>query len=122
MPNKTWIFTLAALTAATAQARGVEYECDDGSAMSGYRIRVVELTKEIQEVLVLKKKNGSATLVEDRKLRRVGDRYEFAKGGKRLSLRKTNVDSAGNFTGTFTLPGKRGVVKTSCAPVETISL
>lgn len=122
MPNKTWIYTLAALTAATAQARGVEYECDDGSATSGYRIRIVELSKEIQEVLVLKKKNGSATLVEDRKLRRVGDRFESAKGGKRLTLKKSNADSAGNFTGTFTLPGKRGAVKTACGKVETISL
>ena len=112
----------AFLVASAAHARGVEYECDEGSATSGYRMRVVELSTEIHEVLVLKKKNGSATLVEDRKLRRIGDRFEFAKGGKRLILKKTNVDSAGNFTGTFTLPGKHGVVKAACGKVETITL
>jgi hypothetical protein len=123
MPNKkNWIITAVALAAAAAQARGVEYECDDGSAMSGYRIRVVEISKDLQEVLVLKKKNGSASLVEDRKLRRVGERFEFSHGGKRMSFKKANVDAEGNFIGTFTLPGKRGVVKASCGKVETITM
>jgi hypothetical protein len=122
MGYRILICALASLAALAAEARGVEYECDDGSAMSGYRIRVVEISKDVREVLVLKKKNGSATLVQDKKLKRVGAGFEAGQGAGRLSFKKSNPDSAGNWVGTFTLPGRRGVVKATCGTVETISL
>jgi hypothetical protein len=124
MRNKWMICVLAALAAGAVQAREAEYECDDGNARSGYRIRVVELSSEIREVIVLKKNNGSAHLVDDQKLRRVGDTSRFAlnRRGKRMSFRKTATDNDGNWSGVFTLPGKRGTVQANCGRVETLTL
>ena len=124
MQKKIVICALAAVTLSVAQARGVEYECDDGNAQSGYRIRVVELSKEIREVIVLKKKNGSAKLVGDKKLRRIAgsSRFEYKRDGQKMSYQKTVTDSDGNWTGTFTLPGKGRTVRASCGRVETLTL
>jgi hypothetical protein len=117
---------LATLAVGAAEAKNTEYECDEGNANAGYRIRVVELSLDTQEVIVLKKKNGSASLVEDRKLKRVGSgtNYEFNRPNHRISFKKVNADSSGNWVGTFTIPGKRGsqTIQANCGRVETITL
>ena len=129
MHLKGYIYALAALAAAAAEAKGIEYECDDGRAASGYRIRVVELSHDLQEVIVLKKSNGSATMIENKKLKRVGGsasapEFVFNKAGHRVSFKKTAADSEGNWVGTFTLSGKRGAqtVRTTCGRVETLTM
>lgn len=123
------LFAMVALGISAAEAKSVEYECDDGDQESGYRIRVVELSHEVQELIVLKKARGSADVVEVKKLKRItsdrhGIRYEFNKAGHRLALNKPTPDRDGNWTGTFTLPGKRGAqtVRASCGRVETLTL
>jgi hypothetical protein len=104
--------TFVILAAEAKTAKNVEYECDQGGANSGYRIRVVDLTPETSEVIVLKKSNGMASLVEDRKLKRG------------VGYKKSGVDSEGNWIGTFTLRGKRGTetVRAHCGRVETLTL
>ncbi len=126
MSSKIWISTLAVLVASAAEAKNTEYECDEGNANAGYRIRVVELSHDTQEVIILKKKNGSASLVEDRKLKRVSGEanYEFNHPGHRITFKKAIADSNGNWVGTFTIPSKRGsqTVQANCGRVETLTL
>jgi len=129
MDLKGYICALATLAAAVAEAKGIEYECDDGRSDSGYRIRVLELSRDVQEIIVLKKSNGSAKMVENKKLKRIGGpasapEYAFTKTGHRVSFKKTAADSDGNWVGTFTLSGKGGAhtVRASCGRVETLTM
>jgi hypothetical protein len=122
MHKSVLICALAAVSvgAALAKTAKVEYECDDGHAQSGYRIRVVELSRDVREMIVLKKANGSASLVGDQKLKADASGAK----GQGMSFKKSVMDADGNWTGTFTLSGKRGsqVVRASCGRVETITL
>lgn len=128
--QKKWVLcALTTLAVGAAEAKSVEYECDQGGSQSGYRIRVVELSRDLQEVIVLKKSNGSASVVADKKLKRVrgsanGNRFESNQSGHRMSFKKTNADSDGNWVGIFTIAEKRGpqIVQASCGRVETLTL
>lgn len=129
MPIRRFLCAIAVLAMGAAEAAKTEYECDDGNSGGGYRIRVVELNRDVREIIVLKKSNGSARVVENGKLRRAGGspsnpRFAGGKPGRALSFRSSAADADGNWTGTFTLPEKRGplTVQAACGRVETLSL
>lgn len=129
MNTRTIFFGFTMFAIGTAEASIAEYECDEGNIDAGYRIRVVELSRDIREVTVLKKTKGSAHVVVSKKLKRAGGsastpRFESVSSKGKLSFKKSLPDSAGTWTGIFSIPDKRGTktVRAECNFVETLSM
>lgn len=116
------MLTIGAITVATADGKSTEYECDQGGAEAGYRFRVVDLGRDVSQVLVLRKSHGNASVAGDAKVRRVGGGQDFS--GRGIMLRRGAADPDGAFTATFTIKGRRGpeTVRATCGKVETITL
>lgn len=116
------MLTIGAVTVATADGKSTEYECDQGNAEAGYRFRVVDMGRDVSQVLVLRKSHGNASVAGDAKVRRVGSGGEFS--GRGISLRRGATDSDGSFAATFTIKGRHGpeTVRATCGKVETITL